>query len=158
VTLINREHNVDVPIQTLFDPDALKKLTSCSDIEDVSNVVKNKTDSGMKVDWKAEMVLGDLGALPQPPKKPHRMAALLTGANGFLGVYLLNEILERGKFSEIYCLVRGKDDAEASKRLSDALKKFKLDDLIGNSKIIAVPPFFSLILSNLTISINIILY
>jgi fatty acid CoA ligase FadD9 len=47
---------------------------------------------------------------------------LLTGATGFLGIHLLNEILCQTK-AKVICLVRGKTDEEAQTRLSEIVKK-----------------------------------
>ena len=45
---------------------------------------------------------------------------LLTGATGYLGAYLLYELVAISK-TKVFCLVRGKDDIDAAKRLRDSL-------------------------------------
>ncbi len=52
----------------------------------------------------------------------------LTGVTGFLGVFLLDELL-RGNNATIYCLVRAKDIAHAKDRFLKTLKKYRLDML-----------------------------
>lgn len=54
---------------------------------------------------------------------PHRV--LLTGANGFLGVFLLRELL-RQTDAVVHCLVRGANAGAARGRLRDALTWYRL--------------------------------
>ncbi|WP_176522387.1 non-ribosomal peptide synthetase [Bacillus toyonensis] len=81
-----------------------------------------------------------------PPKKkinkerksfnPHS-ELLLTGATGYLGTHLLEQLLDTTK-CKVYCLVRGKNDEDAKIRLLEKLKfyfknKFKhYDALVDN--------------------------
>ncbi|MCP2098874.1 nonribosomal peptide synthetase MxcG [Actinosynnema pretiosum] len=50
--------------------------------------------------------------------------ALLTGATGFLGAFLLRELLDRGL--RVVCLVRAADPAEAGARLRESLLRHRL--------------------------------
>ncbi|HEX6473247.1 MAG TPA: thioester reductase domain-containing protein [Streptosporangiaceae bacterium] len=52
---------------------------------------------------------------------------LLTGATGYLGAFLLHELLARTK-RRIYCLVRAEDEAAGLARLRAAAGKFRLPD------------------------------
>lgn len=78
----------------------------------------------------AELVAADLAALtapvvPAPRRDPWTEAVrtvLLTGATGFVGTRLLHELLERTD-TEVICLVRGRDDAQARRRLRTALAR-----------------------------------
>ena len=68
---------------------------------------------------------------------PEKMAihnVLLTGANGFLGVYLLDSLL-RNTQANIYCLIRAKDLAQGREKLNSVLKKFSLLAAIDNPRI-----------------------
>lgn len=65
-------------------------------------------------------------------------AVLLTGATGFLGAFLLNELLvqTRGK---IYCLVRASDTAAGKERLWSSLKNYELSTReVFDSRVIAL--------------------
>ncbi|NEQ97354.1 MAG: NAD-dependent epimerase/dehydratase family protein [Cyanothece sp. SIO2G6] len=66
---------------------------------------------------------------------------LLTGANGFLGSFILYELLQQTR-AKIYCLVRAETDALAHKRIYSSLVDYALwDHLQGNEftdRIIAV--------------------
>jgi phthiocerol/phenolphthiocerol synthesis type-I polyketide synthase E len=55
---------------------------------------------------------------------PHE-AVLLTGATGFLGAYLLSELLRQSR-AKVYCLVRGRDADEGERRLRAQLDALEL--------------------------------
>ncbi len=52
-------------------------------------------------------------------------AVFLTGATGFLGINLLNELLEKTSY-KIYCLVRASSKSNAEKRIKESLNKYKI--------------------------------
>ncbi|NFA58892.1 thioester reductase domain-containing protein [Clostridium sporogenes] len=52
---------------------------------------------------------------------------LLTGSSGYLGGYILRELLQQTQI-QIYCLVRGKSHEEAEKKIKKNLDKFKISD------------------------------
>ncbi|QFR02145.1 amino acid adenylation domain-containing protein [Streptomyces phaeolivaceus] len=51
---------------------------------------------------------------------------LLTGATGFVGAFLLSELLHRTS-ARVHCLVRARTDAEAGERLTGALRRYGID-------------------------------
>ena len=56
---------------------------------------------------------------------------LLTGATGFLGAFLLRELLAQGA-STVHCLIRAENDLQAGLRLREVLRRYGLsDDLPG---------------------------
>ncbi|MFJ3922000.1 thioester reductase domain-containing protein [Streptomyces sp. NPDC090022] len=64
-------------------------------------------------------------AEPRPDWRAPRHV-LLTGATGFLGAHLLNELLDRTG-AEIHLLVRARDDAHARRRLEQARARHGID-------------------------------
>lgn len=48
---------------------------------------------------------------------------LLTGATGFLGSFMLSELLQDSNIDVVYCLVRSTTNTEAASRMQDALQK-----------------------------------
>ncbi|MFJ9185240.1 thioester reductase domain-containing protein, partial [Streptomyces anulatus] len=66
---------------------------------------------------------------------------LLTGASGFLGAFLLRDLLRttRATRATIHCLVRGSEEAEAWQRLRDSLRWYRVwDEMEGESERIKV--------------------
>lgn len=59
---------------------------------------------------------------------------LLTGANGFLGAYLLDALLRHSK-ATIYCLIRGRDQLNAQEKLAVTLTQFGLDTALDNPRV-----------------------
>jgi thioester reductase-like protein len=64
--------------------------------------------------------------------------ALLTGASGFLGAFLLFELLKRTQ-AKVYCLIRSSDIADGRMRISNQLKAFELWDESLSARIVPVP-------------------
>lgn len=67
--------------------------------------------------------------------QPERV--LLTGANGFLGCFILEQLLQQTR-AQVVCLVRGADDAQAHARLNSALISFGLLALIDHPRILVL--------------------
>jgi amino acid adenylation domain-containing protein/thioester reductase-like protein len=61
---------------------------------------------------------------PRPDWRSPR-EVLLTGATGFLGAHLLRELLAATD-ARIWCLVRGRDESEALRRIARAAERFEL--------------------------------
>lgn len=59
--------------------------------------------------------------------KPGRI--MITGATGFLGIFILNELLEKTD-AKILCLVRGLSDEEANKRFTNAFHHYFPDNKV----------------------------
>lgn len=73
-----------------------------------------------------------------PPLTGEPRAVLLTGATGFIGAFLLDE-LARQSSARIYCLVRAADGAQASSRLQRNLRSYLLTPDDYTDRVIAVP-------------------
>lgn len=71
-----------------------------------------------------------------PLSKPKRI--LLTGATGFVGRFLLSELLKQTD-ATIYCLVRGSSRDDAMRRLRSAVSKWDIDCDPFDDRVIAVP-------------------
>jgi thioester reductase-like protein len=64
-------------------------------------------------------------------------AVLLTGATGFVGAFLLAELLSR-RTGEVHCLVRAEDPAHALRRITANLESYDLDVAAHRSRIVPV--------------------
>src|SRR3954468_18975941 len=77
-----------------------------------------------------------LNGLPvEQPSQPERV--LLTGATGFLGAFLLDELLRRTD-ATVHCLVRCTDAEAGRRRIEQALASYVPDDQHPRSRIIPV--------------------
>lgn len=78
------------------------------------------------VDWLAELQLPEFPFLDEAAPVPDLAqvsSILLTGATGFLGVFLLYELLEQFAPSHVFCLVRDEDQKHALSRIQIELEK-----------------------------------
>lgn len=89
------------------------------------------------VDLTTEAILDEsirpLEGLPESPPK----AVLLTGATGFVGRFLLSQLL-RDTDARLYCLVRATSDAEAQARLKETLVRWELWQESFTERVVAV--------------------
>jgi amino acid adenylation domain-containing protein/thioester reductase-like protein len=58
------------------------------------------------------------------PKEANHRKLFLTGATGFIGAFLIHELLIKQTQAIVYCLVRAKTVGEASDRLRDIMKRY----------------------------------
>lgn len=92
------------------------------------------------IDLKSETALADDIQFPHPavgnPAEPN--AVFLTGATGFFGAYLLDELL-RQTAADIYCLVRCKEgEASGKSRLEEHLRSYLLWNEAFSARVIPV--------------------
>ncbi|TDV42273.1 non-ribosomal peptide synthetase [Actinophytocola oryzae] len=98
-------------------------------------------DTRARVDFAAESELGveitrDREDRPAWSNPRH---VLLTGATGFLGIYLLKELLSTTD-AAVHCLVRGKDVTDVLSRLRDAAARYGQEDLFAHAdRIVPLP-------------------
>ncbi|MEU3777049.1 thioester reductase domain-containing protein [Streptomyces sp. NPDC032472] len=95
-----------------------------------------RTDGQPSVDFAAEIRLADD---IRPADEVCRVAAdpqevLLTGATGFLGAYLLRDLM-RQTSARVHCLVRGRDAADAQARLRANLDWYGIGDQIDPGRL-----------------------
>ncbi len=92
-----------------------------------------------EVDWEAEVRLEPAirvtDQLETPTARPARV--LLTGATGFLGAYLLRELLQQTD-AEIVCLVRASDGEKAQQKLAKNLELYELTGVSSSERVTAV--------------------
>ncbi len=80
-----------------------------------------------KLDLQAEAILDDdiRPAVPSIEPVLNPKAVLLTGGTGFLGAFLIRDLLSETR-ADIYCLVRAEDLAEGQQRLQQNLSRYGL--------------------------------
>ncbi|QIS11725.1 amino acid adenylation domain-containing protein [Nocardia arthritidis] len=87
------------------------------------------------IDLESEVLLDEAIRPVAAPGRPRTV--LLTGATGFLGSFLLDELLRSTELS-IHCLVRADNDAAALDRIRAARREYGLDTIEFDSRVTAV--------------------
>lgn len=82
-------------------------------------------------------------ASPFAPRPGGPEAVLLTGATGFIGAFLLRELLDQTR-ARVFCLVRAGDEAEGMARLRRALESRRAWSPGDEARVTAVPGDLSL--------------
>jgi thioester reductase-like protein len=128
---VRSEFGVQLPLRRLFESPVLADFAAA-----VSEVLREK-DSALSThhsalpaqpDWRTEAALDPAitaDGLP-PVHEGEPRVILLTGATGFLGAFLLDELL-RQTAAQIVCLARAGSDAEAGERVRRNLAQYDID-------------------------------
>ncbi|MCP4696731.1 MAG: amino acid adenylation domain-containing protein [Gammaproteobacteria bacterium] len=139
ISRIREEFSVDMPLSCLFESPSVAGIAQAVDIARLTGsppVVSVRA----ALDLRAEAVLDPAirpGTVPvEYVTEP--AAVFLTGATGFLGVYLLSELLAQTR-ADVYCLLRASGIEEGKKKLRDKLESHALWDETHASRIIPVP-------------------
>lgn len=136
-TAIKTELKIDIPMRALIDEPSLNNLMAILTEQIVPSQTK-AIASSTKLDLSKEAVLDESiypnGSInnASPAQK-----IFLTGATGFLGAFLLQELLDTTQ-ATIFCLVRAKDGYQAAKRLKENLRLYGLWQPTYRGRMVAV--------------------
>lgn len=132
--------HIGVPLQAFFQSPTIAALAQTVEL------IREKGPAAVAAlnasfDLAAEAVL-DPAIRPQitmPVKSVADAQRLfMTGATGFVGVFLLSELLHQTD-ADIYCLVRALDEETGKKRIQRSMDEYGVWDERFSSRIIAVP-------------------
>lgn len=136
---IRRTFEIELPLHHLFESPTIAELAPTLDT--IRLTEPTATSQETLLDLKAEATLDPtiIPPSPPPPLPPSSSFPLffLTGATGFLGAFLLHELLEQTQ-ADIYCLVRAADVESGKKRLQENLAAYSLWNQDLSSRIIPV--------------------
>ncbi len=135
---IGEKFQLKLPLLTLLQTPTIAELAQVIRVFQDSNSLSDLRNT-ITTDLKADCLL-DPTITPETPfidsrTKPQKI--LLTGASGFLGAFLLHELLEQSQ-ARIYCLVRASNPKQAKQKLSSNLKNYLLPDDKLDTRIIPV--------------------
>jgi thioester reductase-like protein len=135
---IMHDFNISIPANVLFDLPYIPILAQYIDSKGSSYNSQTAIQDDIERDKILPENIEPSGKLSTKLSNPENV--LLTGAGGFLGIFLLSELLTTTN-AKIHCLVRKGEFESAARRLDATIKKFKLSDRISlsNRRIIAIP-------------------
>jgi amino acid adenylation domain-containing protein/thioester reductase-like protein len=135
---IRQTWKIELPLSSLFAMPTIALLAQS--IETAQNMGYSTVaiTSNNQIDWQAEAVLDPTIRPETPIKYPTNTAnILLTGATGFVGAFLLYELLQQ-THANIYCLVRATNSEEGKKRIQSSLELYLLWNESFSNRIIPV--------------------
>ncbi|KOP26728.1 amino acid adenylation protein [Hapalosiphon sp. MRB220] len=129
---VKEAFNLDISLRSL-----LEKPTVAGLAENIDQVCHTEVEH-QTLDLKIETLL-DQTIYPQTVGQfiPEPRAILLTGATGFLGAFLLAELLQQTT-ADIYCLVRSVNFEDSHTKLQTILEAYKIWNEVWSSRIIPI--------------------
>ncbi|MBV9790601.1 MAG: thioester reductase domain-containing protein, partial [Chloroflexi bacterium] len=132
---VNAEFGTDLRLKTLLLAPSIVQLAASIALDDQSAT----TPVATRIDVEREAHL-DARIVPPPRQAAggSLAAVFLTGATGYLGAYLLAELLQQTG-APVYCLVRAADEAEGLARIRQNLDRYGLWNEQHARRIVAIP-------------------
>ncbi|MFL6124429.1 amino acid adenylation domain-containing protein [Actinophytocola sp.] len=122
--------SVKLPVQVLFERPTVAALAAAIEGAYQPDTVDMAAEAVLPTDITAEHA--------EPPSPAEPRTILLTGATGFLGAFLLRELLDTTG-AEVRCLVRADGEAAATARIRGNLETYGLWDESTADRVVAVP-------------------
>jgi amino acid adenylation domain-containing protein/thioester reductase-like protein len=140
---IMEKFKISVPAKILFDLSYIPILAEYIDTKGEQYSTETIIQEDIKRDCILHGNITPTEILSKSLESPKSI--LLTGAGGFLGIFMLNELLQTTN-AKIYCLVRKGEFESAAKKINATIKKFGLEKemSLSNRRIVAVPSDLSL--------------
>ncbi|KAF7597140.1 hypothetical protein BBP40_009478 [Aspergillus hancockii] len=127
ISLIRRTFNTEVSLLALYDNSTLGQLAHIVDRNQGGALA---TVQNLREMWIADTMIGDALETPVGPvvdwRRDTEGRVFLTGATGFVGAFLLSDMLKMPGIHQVGCLVRAPDEATGVRRLRHALEKYNL--------------------------------
>ncbi|WP_338804170.1 amino acid adenylation domain-containing protein [Xenorhabdus griffiniae] len=121
------QHQVQIPLHEFF------RVPTPAAVAEAIEIYRREGLSSLLARQHAQTLEGDiwLDDNIQPLGLPHANwyqpeFVFLTGATGYLGLYLIEQLLKRTS-SKIICLCRAKDSEHAKERVIEGLKKYRIE-------------------------------
>ena len=133
--------NVTIALRVLFQSPTVEEIAVVIDAA-LSAGVQEVNPANETIDLGAEAVLApsiqpDLDASSVSSSLPEGGTILLTGVTGFLGAFLLKDLLEQTN-SDIVCIVRAKTQQDARVRIENAMGRYELNKELVNERVSVV--------------------
>ncbi|MCG6137829.1 MAG: amino acid adenylation domain-containing protein [Nostoc sp. LLA-1] len=123
---IRQTWKIELPLSSLFAMPTIALLAQSIETAQKTGSSTLTVTQNNQINWQAEAVLDPTIRPETPIKYPTNTAnILLTGSTGFVGAFLLYELLQQ-THANIYCLVRAANAEEGKKRIQSSLESYLL--------------------------------
>ncbi|MBD2412761.1 amino acid adenylation domain-containing protein [Nostoc calcicola FACHB-3891] len=137
LTICVREtFQVELPVRCIFEQQTIEGLSQIVDKVHHQGTASLNTVVNLKAEAVLDPNIYPQGVLANNISQPKHI--FLTGATGFLGTFLIHELLQQTQ-AKIHCLVRANNESEGFKRLQETLEKYLIWDASQSSRIIPIP-------------------
>ncbi|WP_075883936.1 non-ribosomal peptide synthetase [Candidatus Protochlamydia sp. W-9] len=120
---VRQYFEVDIPLRTFFESNTIASLAEFLNQFGSSKVDHHPNNYPFLEDAKLDSAII---AFPKSnPSIQNPQAILLTGATGFLGTHLLQELIQSTN-AKIYCLVRAENLKQAEERIKSSLARYQI--------------------------------
>ncbi|KAM3109729.1 non-ribosomal peptide synthetase family protein [Phormidesmis sp. 146-33] len=137
ISYVREEFQVELPVRLLFEYPTIEGLAQTLEalqrngVDGVSALTKT-------IDLKADAVLASDIYPTAPAIIGEPQQVFLTGATGFLGAFLMHELLQQTQ-ATLYCLVRCSSPGEGTIRLQQTLQQYELWHEHYRDRLIPIP-------------------
>lgn len=133
---VRETFQVQIPVRCVFEQQTIEGLSQILDKSLQEGTAALKTVVNLKTEAVLDSKIYPQGVLAKDISQPNHI--FLTGATGFLGAFILHELLQQTQ-AKIYCLVRADNESQGLRRLQKNLEKYLIWDANQSSRIIAIP-------------------
>nr|AYM54496.1 nonribosomal peptide synthase [Myxococcus fulvus] len=123
LVLARAESGADIPLRALLQAPTLEEMARTIEAAKTGSLPTHDVVAEMEADAVLDAALEPGDALP--PLTGAARTLLLTGATGFLGAFLLEELCRKTE-ARIYCLVRSKSAQDGMHRIRKNLESYSL--------------------------------
>ncbi len=129
---IKEKLNLSVPLREFFNQLTIERLASFIEKNEIGNLSIN-----LKKSIEEDIALEKKFSYRESRSLvvDSSQSILLTGANGFVGINLLKELISKTK-GKVYCLIRAKDYLHARARLNETISYYELESLKNEPRIV----------------------
>jgi amino acid adenylation domain-containing protein/thioester reductase-like protein len=123
VSRINADFEVQVPLACFFKAPTVKDFAPILETIQTSESVVDFQMTPAQLQAEAAL---PVEIQPKTAAKTRHRHLFITGATGFIGAFLIQELLLQHPNASVYCLIRAKDFAAASERLRRVMKGYEI--------------------------------